>query len=238
MVNDEGSLFLGEWLARGFAAFKRDPLPLAGASAVMTAFSFACVLLEQKGAGFTGLLLQVLVGPVLYVGWCYLCLRQARGEETLVTDVFCAFRRFGTALLTVALYSLIVLAGVLLLVVPGIYWGCKFGLCFFPVMEGRPQTPLETVRLSGVITKGHVGMIFCLALLSFGLSLIEQPFYGGLGLGIFPSEPDASLALFGLLPFLVNRLVIVPWLGATLAVAYEGLSSAFLAAPSSERKEP
>jgi len=237
MVNDENSLLLGSWLARGFAAFKRDPLPLAGASAVMTAFSFACILLEQKDASLIGLLLQFLVGPVLYVGWCRLCLRQVRGEETIVTDVFCAFRRFGAALLTVTLYSLIVLAGVLLLIVPGIYWGCKFGLCFFPVMEGRMQSPLETIRLSGVITRGHVGKIFCLALLSFGLSLMEMPFFGGLGLGLLPSKPDTSLALFGLVPFLANRLIIVPWLGAAQAAAYEGLSAAFLAAPSLERRE-
>ena len=83
-----------------------------------------------------------------------------------------------------------------------------------------------------------MGKIFCLALLSFGLNLVEQPFYAGLGLGILPSEPDTGLALFGLLPFLLNRLVVVPWLGAALAAAYEGLSAAFLAAPSPERRDP
>jgi len=230
---------LFDWFATGWAAYRRDPYPLMGASLLLTAFSFGSTALSATTGTGHGLLLEILVSPVLYVGWCYMCLRQVRGEDTWATEVFAAFSRFASAWLTYALYFLIVLAGVLMLVVPGLYWGSKYGLCFFSLIEKR-QTVSEAVAESGVITKGNVGKIFCVLLVAGLLKLFMQPFLVGLGVSPFSATEsmDMRLVLLGALPFLLTLLVVTPWMGTTLAAAYDSLRPGAPDLPNGESRAP
>jgi hypothetical protein len=232
MKNDESrTLLLTTWLAYGWLAFKRDPLPLMGGSVMLTAVSLALAMIPTSDESLLiAALVQITVGPVLHVGWCHLCLRHLRGEETWATDIFKAFRLFGPALITSLLYSLIVIAGCLLLIIPGIIWACKFCPCVFVVMDRRIGSPLDAIQLSGAITRGHVGKLFCFGLLSFLLSLITIPFMTGCGLGFFSQQTDGALIAAGVLPYLVSVLVVSPWLGVSLAAAYDKLLSASNAA--------
>ena len=218
-------LAIGSWLGRGWTAFRRDPYPLMGGSVVLSAFLFGMTVFDLAVDSATGLALTIVFLPVLQVGWSFLCLRQVRGEETWATEIFSAFKRFGAAWATVALFFLITTAGLFLFIIPGIYLGCKFGLCFFPVLERRASIA-ESFDISGRITRGHLGKIFCLYLLAGILSFMSQPFYMGLGLGAFSSGFDGELVLIGAVPFLVSLLVVTPWTTASLAAAYDSLVAA------------
>ena len=110
-----------------------------------------------------------------------------------------------------------------LFIVPGIYVGCKFGLCFYPVLERRASVA-ESLDISGRITKGHMGKIFCLYLLTGVLSLLSYPFHMGLGLSSLSDGFDGELVLLGTVPFLASLLVVIPWTHASLAAAYDSLA--------------
>jgi hypothetical protein len=216
---------MGSWFAAGWTAFRRDPYPLMGGSVVLSAFFFGMTVVDIVTDPQTALTLTIMLFPVLQVGWAHLCLRQVRGEETWASEIFSAFRRFGAAWATVALYFLIVFAGFFLFIVPGIYLGCKFGLCFYPILERRASIA-ESIDISGRITQGHVGKIFGLYLLTGALSFLSHPFYKGLGLGSLASEFDGALVLIGAVPFLASLLVVTPWMHASLAAAYDSLTRA------------
>jgi len=218
-------LTIGSWFGRGWTAFRRDPYPLMGGSVVLSAFFFGMTAVDHVVDPETALMLTIMIVPVLHVGWVFLCLRQVRGDEIWASEIFSAFRRFGAAWATVALYFLITFAGFFLFVVPGIYLGCKYGFCFYPIMERRASIA-ESFEISGRITKGHVGKIFCLYLLTGGLSLLSQPFYMGLGLSSLTSGYDGELVLLGAVPFLASLLVVTPWTHTSLAAAYDSLASA------------
>lgn len=216
------------WMARGWSAFRRDPLPLMGGSVVLQAFSFGGILIERAVSPEFGLTLLILTSPVLSVGFAALCLRHVRGNDTLVTDVFGAFARFGTSWLTFVLYSLVMFVGLLFFIMPGLYWAAKFGLCPFAVMDRnhleRPPTVSEALLMSGGLTEGHVGKIFCLIVIMIIGVPLGFPFLTGLGLTFMSKGTDAQLILIGIVPFLLNLLVLTPWVWASLAAAYEGLS--------------
>ena len=218
-------LTIRSWLGRGWEAFRRDPYPLMGGSVVLSAFFFGLTLVDLALDPGTSMALLILLAPVLQVGWASLCLRQVRGSETWATEIFSAFQRFGAAWATVALYLVITLTGFFLLIVPGIYLGCKFGLCIYPVLERRASIA-ESLDISGAITRGHVGKIFCLFLLTGGLSLMSYPFHMGLGLSSLSKGTDLKLILVGAVPCLANLLVVTPWTHASMAAAYDSLAAA------------
>ncbi len=222
-MTEEPLLTIRGWLSRGWASYKRDPVPLIGGTLVLTAFAVATSSIDAVFDTSAGLIASLVVGPAFYAGWCFLCLKHIRGEETWVTDVLTGFARFGTVFLTWVSLFFIVLFGLFLFIIPGIYWSCKFGLSLFPVME-KGVPPQDALRISGRITEGHVGKIFCMALLIVVLSFLSVPFYVGLGGRGFESDPELVAA--GFLPYILNLLVISPWLGVSIAAAYDDLIKA------------
>jgi hypothetical protein len=199
-----------------------------GGSAVLQAFGFGEVLIENAVSPEAGVILLILTAPVLNVGFAALCLRHVRGHDTLVTDVFSAFARYGTSWAVFILYSVIMFIGMLLFIIPGLYWAAKFGLSYFAVMDRehleRPPLVSEALRMSGELTTGHVGKVFCLIVIMIVGLFASLPFQMGLGLSPMSKGADVELILIGIVPFLLNLLVLFPWVWASLAAAYEGLS--------------
>lgn len=66
---------------------------------------------------------------------------------------------------------MIVAGGFLLLVVPGVIWGLKYGYAGFLVVD-RKLDPIEAIRESGRLTQGEKGQLFKLGLLLFCVNLL------------------------------------------------------------------
>jgi len=118
---------------------------------------------------------------------------------------------------TFILLWLIILGGCILFIIPGIIWSLKYGLSLFAVMD-KQMSPRESIRFSGKITKGHKGKLFGVWTIAILLSFLTWPFSSGL------QRQNAMLIGAGLIPYLVNILVVTPWLGATTAAAYKSLA--------------
>jgi len=69
------------------------------------------------------------------------------------------------------IYGLIVCAGLLLLIVPGIIWALKYSLYGYFVID-RNMGPLEALKASAEATEGAKGELFSLALLLFGVQIL------------------------------------------------------------------
>ncbi|MEI6682789.1 MAG: YciC family protein [Bacteroidota bacterium] len=140
--------------------------------------------------GFFQIVYGLLVlAPVSY-GSSWVFLKAVRGETFKVQDIFFAYQSFGNVLLSQILVSLIVMAGIIMLIVPGIIFACKLAFVPFLVMDEKMEAA-EAIRKSWNMTNGHAGTIFLMGLTAFFVGI------GGLicfVVGIFPAIIWISLA--------------------------------------------
>lgn len=98
-------------------------------------------------------LFHYLVNVLFLIGFTHVSLKVARGDKPQFADFWnrfgLYFKMFGANIL----YTLIVLGGLILLVVPGIYWAIKYA--FYPYMVvDKGAGPIEALKLSGKATHG------------------------------------------------------------------------------------
>ncbi len=140
--------------------------------------------------GLFNLVYGVLVMMPLSYGTSWVFLKAVRGEPFRVTDIFFAYQQFGNVLLANILVTLIVFAGFIMLIVPGIIFACKLSFVPYLVMDEKMDAA-DAVRKSWNMTKGYTGTIFLMGIVSFFIGL------GGLIcfiIGIFPAIIWISLA--------------------------------------------
>jgi uncharacterized membrane protein len=132
--------------------------------------------------------LLVLV-PVGY-GTSWVFLKAVRGDSFRVQDIFFAYQQFGNVLLANILVCLIVIAGFIMLIVPGIIFACRLAFVPYLVMDERMEAA-EAIRKSWEMTRGYSWTIFLTGFTSIFV------FLGGLIcfiVGIFPAMIWISLA--------------------------------------------
>jgi hypothetical protein len=164
------------------------------------------------------------------------CLRRAWGEILTV---------FGVGLLN----GLAILAGLIALVIPGIYIACR--LCVsVPAALIEQRGPQDSVSRSWRLTKDHAGRAFVLGLLYFAIALaggllISVPL--GLVTVIYRNNPDVLqmwTAFSQVGQAVINTLVVPILLIATsvfyfdLRVRKEAFDLQFIMDPTSERMTP
>jgi uncharacterized membrane protein len=117
-------------------------------------------------------------------------LSAAGGETADISDVWSAYPLFLNYLVGSVLYGLIVIAGLILLIVPGIIWAIKYSMFGYLIID-REMPPIEALKKSGEITRGAKGDLFLLGLLFFGIAIL-----GALacGVGLFAAIPTIWVA--------------------------------------------
>ena len=206
---------VSSWFSRGWNTYKANPQKLIAGALIISVSSII-----PSFVPLLSFLFSILIAPPLMVGWCFLCLRLVRNENATISDIFAGFSHFGRAWLTYIFFGLIVCAGMLLLVIPGIIWSLKYSFALFAVMD-RSLSPREALRLSGRITAGHKLRLLAAAVGVVLMSLIGMPF--AFGLQQIGTEPGNLLLAVGIVPYLLGVLVISPWLVASWASAYDSL---------------
>ena len=153
------------------------------------------------GAGlFSTLYWVFLAGPIsMSFNWAFL--KAARGEEVRVGDMFAVFtRNYWNAVGAGVLTALIIIAGLVFFIVPGIIFAVR--LVFVPYLViDRRMGVTEAITTSWRMTKGHGGTIFLMGLLAVPIVI------GGLialGVGVIVSFMWISAA-FAVLYYSVTR---------------------------------
>ena len=157
---------------------------LWGALAVVIAVNVALGYASDKQDASTVFLVSVfslLVGYYLQLGLMRLSLDLIDGKQASVRQLFDEYplvlRYIGASIV----YSLIVIAGLLLLIVPGIIWSIKYSQYGFLMLD-KNLGVMESISMSGKVTDGAktelfwigivVGLLMLVSIIPFGLGLI------------------------------------------------------------------
>ena len=133
-----------------------------------------------------GLLISIVLGIGLIKIALSFCDERKPNIATLFDAWDCFWRYVGAAIL----YMLIMYAGLILLIIPGIIWAIKFGLCFYFVID-KGLGPIEALKASSRTTMGVKWELF-----GFGILCGLINFLGMLCLivGIFAAYPTVVVA--------------------------------------------
>lgn len=140
----------------------------------------------------------IALSIVLEMGLVRISLRLHDKQEGEFFDLVSAYPLFLKYLLGEILYSLIVLGGLVLLVVPGIIWAVKFQFFGYFIID-KGLGPITALKKSSAITQGVKGRLLLFDIL---LGLIN---------------------LAGALVFLVGLLVAIPITMMAMAFVYRNL---------------
>lgn len=135
----------------------------------------------------TGAILSVLVG----IGVVRISLRLHDGQRVELGDLLRAdWPLFWRYLAATIVYSLIVAAGLVLLIVPGVILAVRYVLFGYFIVE-RNARPVEALKMSAAATQGAYWELSVLALALFGIILLGALL---LGVGLLVAFPVVYLA--------------------------------------------
>ncbi|MHC4114630.1 MAG: hypothetical protein ACYSSL_04840 [Planctomycetota bacterium] len=223
MKNDD--LTTKNWLAHGWSTYKNNLKLMVLGAMIFYSFSLFIALFAHLPFGrYLTFVFQLVVDPVLATGWWFFCLKLARGQPAGLLDIFGAFRNFAKVWATFFLVTVILLIGFVLFLIPGIICTLKYGLSIFIVMD-KGLAPHKAIAYSGLITKGFKVKLFGLLLTGFLAAPLTWPF--AFGLQNIGSSKGNFYMMVGIIPYFVGLLVVIPWVNAAWATAYDVLSKRY-----------
>jgi hypothetical protein len=186
------SSFSGDAISFGWTEAKRHfTTTFLALGALTAALSVLEGSAQRQGQGALHLLLQ-LIGAFATIGWWRIALRihdrrpasvRALAETTLATYL--------QYVVTLLLFWLAVVAGLVLFVVPGVIVAVR--LCLAPaIVVDEGLDPISALRRSYELTDRHFAELFVLGLL---LGLMNLLGLLALGLGLFITVPTTYLAV-------------------------------------------
>jgi len=134
-------------------------------------------------------IIQVAVNLVVGMGLIHIALKFIDNKKPKYKDLF-YYQPIVSYFLTALLTGLIVLGGLLLLIIPGIFFGIRLKYATYLVID-KNLGPLEAIKGSWKITRGNVWNLFFLSIL---LGLINLLGLLCLVIGLFITVPLSMLA--------------------------------------------
>jgi hypothetical protein len=154
-------------------------------------------------------LLNIALGLCLARYW----LNRADQKPISVAECLAESRHLLTSLIASFIYLVLVLLGLLLLIIPGIYIGIR--LCLYnQVIVDQKLGPIAALKYSASITKGNTLSILMLSILSF------------------------FVIIAGILAFLVGIFIAVPVVSIALCSAYRFMQQQYASRLISEESTP
>lgn len=135
-------------------------------------------------------IIYIIVSYIVQMGMMGIALKLCDGERVKINDLFAYTGKFFKYLAASILYGLIVLGGTILLVVPGIIWGIRFGLYGYAIVD-KDIGPISALKLSSKITYGAKWDLAVFGLFVFGINLLGILC---LILGLFATLPATMIA--------------------------------------------
>ncbi|NOQ42948.1 MAG: hypothetical protein GQ560_00650 [Dehalococcoidia bacterium] len=150
--------------------------------------------------GFLAFVYGILVqGPVQF-GVAFAFLKAARGDKLETKDMFEAFKNYWNAVLASLLVFMIIIVGLILLIIPGIFFACKLAFTPYLVVD-RKMAVMEALEESWRMTGGHAWKVFLIGLLAI------------------------PICIAGLLCFIVGIIISIMWVSLAFASLYHAVSS-------------
>jgi len=210
-VNVEYTVGVQGWFACAWHAMMARPNAVLRGLSVMLLFSLISLATGYLPGGVAvGYVLQFTVGQMLQAGWYLFCLRLVRDEEVSPAVIFEPFRRFWQVWLVTIIVPLIISAGLIFFIIPGLYLWARYGLGVFAAVDRKIEVS-EALEFSSRITEGNRLQVLLLNLIIAAIGvLLVLP--GVLGMN--------SL---GMITLLIYVFVMTPVAGTAYAAAYDSL---------------
>ncbi|MFC1805045.1 DUF975 family protein [Candidatus Omnitrophota bacterium] len=133
---------------------------------------------------------SMVIGLLVGLGLIKIALTFIRNEKPLFSDLFSCTNLLINYIAATMLYSLMVVGGLILLIVPGIILGIKFQFYSYFIVE-KNCGPIEALKMSAAITKGVKLDLFVLSLTLIGINLLGML---ALVVGLFATFPATMIA--------------------------------------------
>jgi len=127
----------------------------------------------------------------LEVGLVRVCLTIHDGGEPTFADMFAHFALGPRFLAGQVLYLLILIVGMALLVVPGVYWGARYSLFAFSLVADETDLA-NSFRQSAILSAGLTARLLAIMLGLFAFNLLGASV---LGLGLLVTVPLSLLTM-------------------------------------------
>lgn len=163
----------------GFNLFRRAPAEF------ITFSVFAIIIFSNP---LTGLLLG---GPVM-ASFFHMARLITRDQQIEFSDFFKGFEKTGSLLKLNLLIFLVVLLGLILFILPGIYFGVSY--LFSPLFVWfHEKDPAEALKLSRKTVSGNFGQILLILLVLGGVNLLGVM---ALGVGVLLTLPFSFCVIY------------------------------------------
>jgi uncharacterized membrane protein len=118
----------------------------------------------------TGILSWV-ISSITSIGLIKIALNFAEKKESKYMDLFTHYDRTVNYMATSILYGLIIVAGLILLIIPAIYWGIRFQFFSYLVTE-KNLGPIQALKGSWNMTADHTWQLFVYGLIIMGINIL------------------------------------------------------------------
>lgn len=163
----------------GFNLFRKSP-------GIFIIYSIVAIVALSNP--LTGILLG---GPVI-TGYFIVIHRIRQDRSVEIDGFFKSFDRFVPLLILNLLIAVIVFLGLLLLILPGIYFAVSYLFAYFFVWFYDVE-PTEAVRLSRKMVSGNFTQVFLLCLVLLGINLLGAMAFG---IGLLVTVPFSYCVLY------------------------------------------
>jgi uncharacterized membrane protein len=165
---------IGESLRFGWAKTKAHSKLLFQAMLTLFAVQVANVIVQRVLAhtllGISAQIVLAIISIYLGVGLTVIVLKLARGEHASYSDIMpdtaLVWRFFLAGLLT----ALLVVCGLILLIIPGIYLALRYGMVRFAIIDGAGVT--DSLRKSAELTQGIKWHLFLFILAIIVINIV------------------------------------------------------------------
>jgi len=182
----EHKILIGEAIEFGWNSVKSHAGFFIGVFLLFFALSF---MIYGAGALGTRIVLGLLVSG-MSLGYRKLAIDMVDGKSPEFKELFSCFSLLLKYLLAAVLYSIIVAAGLVFFVIPGIIWAVQFGFYSFVIVKER-SWPWGALKKSSALTAGVRGKLIIFAFALVGINLLGVI---ALGIGIIITIPLSVIA--------------------------------------------
>jgi len=189
---------IGESIRFGWETFKKRPLLIIGAFVIAMVISGVSSALLDPGEDapftFTTLLMGIasgVIGLFVEIGLVTFSLRAHDNVGSAKVADLWNPKPFLNYILSQALVALGVLVGLILLIVPGVMLAVGWMFTSYLIID-KDRGPLEAIKESWKMTKGHKGQLFLFVLTIIGLNILGLL---ALVVGLLVTVPVSMLAV-------------------------------------------
>lgn len=132
-----------------------------------------------------------LLSGIISWGLIAICLKIYNNEAVKITDLFSQIEKIIKYIGSTILYSLIVFAGLILLIVPGIMWAIKYQMMSYLIVE-KDMGVMEALKKSAELTKGSRNNLFLFTILVALINILGALVFV---IGLFATIPTTMMAM-------------------------------------------